>query len=54
MCFCPLAKEHCTNGRITSHPQDECEFWNPTGDCRIRKVLELLEEMLTNERQKRL
>jgi len=28
--------------------QIECEFWNSQiGDCRIRKILELLEKLLT-------
>jgi hypothetical protein len=49
-CFCPLAKEHCTSGRVESRPNDECEFWNAVkGDCRIRKVLEILEEKLEKE-----
>jgi len=42
MCYCPIAKEHCTNGRIEVKPNfyDECEFWdNEKGDCRIRRVL---------------
>lgn len=50
MCYCPFAKEHCTDGRVESSPSDECEFWNPNvGDCRFRLVLALLEEKLRKE-----
>jgi len=45
-CYCPFAKEHCANGRVESRPNDECEFWSPKGDCRIRLVLELAEKRL--------
>jgi hypothetical protein len=46
-CFCPFAKEHCTDGKVESRPGDECEFWNPqVGDCRVRLVLALLEKRL--------
>jgi len=44
-CFCPFVKEHCTDGKVESRPNDECEFWNPqVGDCRVRLVLVLLEK----------
>lgn len=50
MCYCPIAKEHCTNGRVESHPNDECEFWdNEKSDCRIRRVLALLQLSLKLE-----
>ena len=50
-CFCPFAKEHCTNGylrdQVGNAISTECEFWNPqVGDCRIRLVLALLEKKL--------
>jgi hypothetical protein len=50
-CFCPFAKEHCTNGHLVNQEghiiSTECEFWNPqAGDCRVRLVLALLETRL--------
>lgn len=45
MCFCPICKEHCTNGVVKG--QSECEFWNPQeNDCRIRKCLELWQKSM--------
>lgn len=55
MCYCPFAKAHCEAGtvKITFGGPGQpsvttglvCEFWNGT-DCRIRLVLELMENKL--------